>query len=151
MKDVIKSTKFIPSKRQAPNLRKLLTKAKFTTKSNEGSHKCNDKRCATCPYLKETKQIHITSTDKYFNIREKLTCKSSNVLYIITCGGCNQQYVGMTTQKLAGRFTIHRQHIDYEQYRKIGVSEHLANARHPQQISPSHHFTDSIQMKLLAK
>jgi hypothetical protein len=129
MNQVLTSTKFIASKRQSPNLGKLLTKAKFTndTKQDGGSFKCNDKRCSNCKYINVTQKITITSTGRDFYIRERLNCKSSNVLYIITCNGCNQQYVGMTTQTLAHRFTIHRQQINHPKYRQIGVSEHIAN------------------------
>ena len=42
--------KLIQSKRQSPNLKKLLTKAEFGEVSS-GSFNCNDKRCECCNYL----------------------------------------------------------------------------------------------------
>ena len=126
MNDVLQSTTFVPSRRQPPNLGRLLTRAKFTNKVVDGgSFKCNDPRCANCKYINETKVLRITSTGKTFEIKPRLTCKSSNILYAITCNGCNQQYVGMTSNTLAKRFTIHRQQMNNPQYRKIGVSKHL--------------------------
>jgi len=128
MKKVLESSKFIPSKRQPPNLGNLLTRAKFSDKKSiSGSYRCGDARCSNCEYMNETDKIHITSTGKTFKIKQHMTCKSANVLYIITCNGCNEQYVGMTNNTLAKRFTVHRQQINHPTYRKIGVSEHLYN------------------------
>lgn len=126
MNKVLQSSKFIASKRQAPNLGKLLTRAKFSeNKTKGGSFKCGDKRCANCKYMNETNIINIKSTGRNFEIKQNLTCKSSNVLYIITCNGCQEQYVGMTNNTLAKRFTVHRQQINNSKYRQIGVSEHI--------------------------
>ena len=133
MNKVLNSSKFVPSKRQPPNLGKLLVRAKFSdSKTTGGSFKCGDKKCSNCQNMNETQHIQITSTGRQFEIRQRLTCKSVNVLYIITCTGCNEQYVGMTTLALARRFTLHRQHIDCPEYRKLGVSQHLADCSNKQ-------------------
>ena len=52
-------------------------------------------------------------------------CKTKNVLYIIQCNGCNEQYVGETSVMLKDRMTLHRQHINKPEYRILGVSKHL--------------------------
>ena len=128
MNKVLNSTKFIPSKRQAPSLGKILVRAKLPQHiKNPGSFKCNDKRCCNCPYMKEGDTIHIKATGRTFKIQEHLTCKSPNVIYLITCNGCQEQYVGLTSNALSARFRVHRQHINNPIYRKIGVSEHLDN------------------------
>ena len=54
-----------------------------------------------------------------------MNCKSKNVLYIVTCQGCKEQYVGMTNDTLAARVRVHKQHINSPQYRKLGVSKHI--------------------------
>jgi hypothetical protein len=126
MAKALDKSKFIPSKRQPPNLGKLLVRAKFSNKTTQGgSFKCGDTRCGNCPYMNESQNIFIKSTGRTFRIIEKMSCKSSNVLYIITCNGCQEQYVGMTNNVLAKRFTIHRQQIRTPAYRQIGVSEHI--------------------------
>ena len=127
MNKVLKSSKFICSKRQPPNLGRLLTKAKFSQSPyiDNGSFKCNDPKCCNCIYMNETTHINITSTGRNFEIRYHMTCKSSNVLYLITCTGCKQQYVGYTSTALHKRFSVHRQHINHPVYRQLGVSEHL--------------------------
>ena len=127
MKEVLAKTKFIPSKRQAPNLGKLLTRAKLTnTQTNNGSFKCQDKKCKNCKHMNQTQTLFIKSTGKTFTIKHHLTCKTQNVLYAITCTGCHEQYIGMTNNTLAKRFNLHRHHIKHPCYRKLGVSKHIA-------------------------
>ena len=75
--------------------------------------------------MSETQYVYITSTGRHFEIRNRLTCKSTGVLYLITCNGCSEQYLGMTNDVLAKRFTVHRQQMNNPQYRKLGVSKHL--------------------------
>ena len=128
MKKVLASTKYITSKRQPQNLRRILTKACFksATNSEGGSKKCGDKRCGTCPHIQETEWINITTTGQKFKIKTPMNCKSKNVLYIITCKGCREQYVGMTNDTLCARVRVHKQHIRSPQYRKLGVSKHIS-------------------------
>ena len=40
-----------------------------------------------------------------------LTCKSHNVIYLVSCNQCNLQYVGLTTQKIRDRIGQHIRHI----------------------------------------
>ena len=54
-----------------------------------------------------------------------MNCKSQNVLYIITCGGCGEQYVGKTHDNLHARVRVHKQHVNSPVYRKLGMSKHI--------------------------
>ena len=54
-----------------------------------------------------------------------MNCKSKNVLYIISCNGCGEQYVGKTHDYLHSRVRVHKQHIKNPVYRKLGVSKHI--------------------------
>ena len=128
MGKVLQNNKFLVSRRQPSNLKRLLTRARFSEQSQTdcGSKKCGDKRCGTCPYLKETSQVSIKSTGATFYIKSQMTCKSKNVLYIITCVGCGEQYVGKTNDHLNSRVRVHKQHIKTPIYRKLGVSKHIA-------------------------
>lgn len=127
MNNVLSTTKYITSRRQPPNLKNMLTKACFKSNPVEerGSEKCQDARCGTCPYIQETKSVKITSTGRTFNIKTKMNCKTKNVLYIITCNGCNEQYVGMTNDRLLSRVRVHKSQINNPTYRHLGVSKHL--------------------------
>ena len=52
---IFKDKIFLKSKRQTPNLKRLLTKAKFTSKQPEEFkvEKCNELRCGLCKHLME--------------------------------------------------------------------------------------------------
>ena len=129
MNETLKSNKVIISRRQPSNLKSLLTRAKFCSDidTNGGSSKCQDKRCGTCPFLRETDHIEIKSTGESFKIKTSMNCKSKNLLYIITCHGCGEQYVGKTNDNLNNRVRVHKQHIRSPIYRKLGMSKHIAD------------------------
>ena len=82
-------------------------------KLGEGFHKCCDKRCNTCRKGTFGDKIHITSTKKDFTIRQSMTCKSSNVIYCITCTKCRAQYIGETGQEIHQRQTGHLNDINH--------------------------------------
>ena len=65
-----------------------------------GFSRCGDKRCNTCKLGTFGTTIPITQTNSVFTIKHKLTCKSSNVIYCVTCKKCQDQYVGETEQEL---------------------------------------------------
>ena len=58
------------------------------------------------------KQISSNITNQTYPIinhsNENINCHSQNLVYILTCQGCNQQYVGETTIPLHKRINIHR-------------------------------------------
>ncbi|XP_062612570.1 uncharacterized protein LOC134274312 [Saccostrea cucullata] len=53
LKDIIKESQIINSRRQAPNLKKILTRARFATNNAKVVKKGRDPRCGTCEYLEE--------------------------------------------------------------------------------------------------
>lgn len=54
-----------------------------------------------------------------------MSCQTRNLLYVITCSGCGELYIGETGSTLRERIRIHKQHINQPEYRKLKVSEHL--------------------------
>ena len=68
LKTLFSKKTFLKSKRQPPNLKKLLTKAKFSNK-NETKFtvtKCKELRCGLCKYLKEGSSFNFKG--KQFNV-----------------------------------------------------------------------------------
>lgn len=111
MKYCLKDSKLIMSKRQSPNLKNILTNARFDFDiPTFGSFKCNDKRCGTCPHLLEKKQYKFNNSDKPFHIKSEMNCSSSNVIYCLICS-CGKEYIGLTTTSLRKRVTVHKQQI----------------------------------------
>ena len=128
MEMVMKDTKNISAKRQAPNLKNLLTRAKFYPDINNGGvTKCKNNRCLLC------KDHLIQSTDYTFrpkminfNIKKPLSCKSENVLYVLECNSCHKQYIGETSC-FRSRINLHKSHIKNLPNESLFVSKHIAN------------------------
>ena len=120
---------FLKSKRQPPNLKRLLTKAKFTRKQTEeySVKQCNEPRCGLCKYICEG--LSVEFKNKTFKVNENMSCKAKNVIYVIQCGGCDEQYIG-EANNLWNKTTLNNQHIRHEALRKIPLSGHIAYCSH---------------------
>lgn len=90
--------------------------------------KCQKPRCATCPYLQEGHQFEFKN-GRNFNIHSSITCESSHLIYVITCAGCGENYIGQTGDTLRHRMTVHRQQIRETKYQCTAVSGHLRNCQ----------------------
>ena len=56
----------------------------------------------------ECDQFWSYATGYSYKIKEKVSCTSANVLYLISSTKCNLQYVGSTSSQLEGRFRNHK-------------------------------------------
>ena len=120
------------------NLKSLLVKSKLsnTTRQqrqnlNTGYRKCTSNRCSLCNHhSQETNTIQSTSTKQTFQIQDKLTCTSKNIIYVITCKKCNVQYVGETGQMARNRFNHHNSTIRTNKQTPIGI--HFNSIKHEQ-------------------
>lgn len=94
-----------------------------------GFRPCQDARCLACRYHCKamTKTVVSNVHGESFNIQNSLSCKSSSIIYLITCRKCNMQYVGETNRKLAERLTDHRSNIKNLKATPIGVHFNSAN------------------------
>ena len=115
------------SKGQAPNLKKILTKAEFSQKQF-GIYKCPDKRCECWASLHLGNSYTFQNVDKTFNLKTHFSCESSNLLYIIICPTCGEQYTvetGIGKIKLRDRVRFYRQHVRQPEYQKLKAEEHF--------------------------
>ena len=90
----IVNRKWTKGQRQAPNLKQILTRAKFTTSEEYVAMRSSRPRCRTCPIFKETKELIFTNAREKFDIRTKMDCTSHNLVYCIKCNGCGKDYIG---------------------------------------------------------
>ena len=74
--------------------------------------RCNDSRCLTCADFIENSNFKSTVTGKMYSVittnNQVLTCKTKNVVYLLTCKKCLSQYVGETKQQFNVRNNAHR-------------------------------------------
>ena len=80
---------------------------KGTDPQNRGFNFCNTNRCRYCPKLNKPGQIESKTTRATFESRTSISCRSSNLIYCITCKVCKMQYVGQTSLRLKDSFVHH--------------------------------------------
>ena len=100
--------------RRPRNLRDLLVHARITTPApppGTGSSPCNYRRCKCCAEIVTCNSFSSKSTGRTYNIRSEVTCRSSNLVYLISCKKCGLQYIGETQQPLHVRMNGHRSDI----------------------------------------
>ena len=92
--------------RRSKNLRDMLVRARIQyppqTKPNLQNKTvahiapCRTAKCRYCPLLNKSGTIISTFTKRSFSTKIRVNCKSSNLIYCITCKICQTQYVGQT-------------------------------------------------------
>lgn len=76
-----------------------------------GSFHCNSSHCRSCRYINMGNTFCSTTNGRAFEVRGHITCKTNNVVYLVTCKRCQQQYVGQTSRPLADRVNDHLSYI----------------------------------------
>ena len=113
--------------RRSKNLVEKLCTAKLPPlrlrlrQDNDGFRRCNKPGCRMCPLTglqpdQVLRTVRIEHSDEQVEIRGKLNCKSSNLLYVVSCKkgpSCkeNNQYVGETGKSAEVRCSQHRDTI----------------------------------------
>lgn len=101
LQELIQLNDILHSRRQLPNLKNILTKAKFgKTHDKPTVSKCEDPRCGTCPFLQTGPSIFFKN-GMHFNVNSTMNCKSKHLIYCMTYPTCGDNYIGQTGTKLA--------------------------------------------------
>ena len=127
MKTIMDNSSLVPSRRQPPNLKLLLTNSYFTVEQKDHRvSKCNDTRhnCQCCNNIIEGNCVEMEDGE-IFTIQQSMNCKTENVVYVLFCNNCPKTYIGETGQKLCTRTAEHRCHIRNVAHRKLEVSHHV--------------------------
>lgn len=96
-----------------------------TTRTRVGSRRCTNTKCKACNYIVESSTFHSTHNHRQFTLKNSFTCKSTNIIYLITCKKCNKQYVGETGRSLAQRITDHISYIKLHKDNPTGLHFNL--------------------------
>ena len=86
-----------------------------------GCMRCPNVKCRACNYIVECNSVKSSHNNRSFKLRSKFTCKSNNIVYLVTCRKCLQQYVGETGRSLAERITDHLSCIRLRKATPIGL------------------------------
>ena len=76
-------------------------------------HQGRGRKCETCPKLNVSQTFTSTFTRRTYKMRHRLNCKSTFIVYLVTClrQGCQSQYVGSSSNHAMVRHRGHRQEI----------------------------------------
>ena len=93
MRNALKKVKFINCKRQAPNLGRILSESSFSP-SNSISVVTNCRKSfVCCQYIKEGIEHTFKTVHKKFEIKIPFNCESKNLMYVVICSGCKEEYI----------------------------------------------------------
>ena len=126
MGDILANAKIIKSNRQPKNLKQILTKAKFEDDTRDEAPKvlkCKNTKCGICENIIEGESFTFKNGPT-FKVKTDMSCTSKNLLYVMRCEGCGEDYIGQTGNELRKRMTVHRQQIRNPELRMIPLSEH---------------------------
>jgi hypothetical protein len=129
-----------------PNLSRKLVRASLTAKQTKndntnglitaprrhGCYPCNNTRCRAANHIRTCSNFTSTVNGNVYNVRGSISCSSSNLIYLITCRHCHQQYVGETSRPLADRINDHLSYIRLHKSTPTGLHFNL----------PGHSATD---------
>lgn len=99
-----KSISVQPSYRKSPSLKDQLMYRPLTQSQVQ---KCG-KDCIFCGYITTGSSVKLKNGMEV-HTNGNFECSSRNVIYIATCDGCSESYVGETGDQLLTRWTVHRQ------------------------------------------
>ena len=80
------------------------------TREQVGWRVCS-KQCVACIYSNSMTQFKCTSTGITYKIKNQIGCDDKNVIYLIQCKKCNEQYIGKTSGVVKLRLNKHRTSI----------------------------------------
>ena len=107
MSNIFQRKKLAKSMSQAPNLGRLLCMSKFESQYKNHEVKNCGKNCVSCPYLLKASLHQFKRVKKTVLLKNSFNCESSNLIYVVICQGCKDEYIGET------------------QYQQLAVEEHL--------------------------
>ena len=79
-------------------------------RNTPGMKKCH--KCAICPFVLESPLAKATATNFKININYSVDCSTKNIIYLLGCRKCPQQYIGETERSLRERFTEHKGYVN---------------------------------------
>lgn len=114
--------------RRAKSIGDYLVHAKDRDAQQLGCRPCGKNRCLVCKHVQTARVAISTHSDFRYSIRGSFDCDSSNLVYLLECGGCNMQYIGQTDGPFRMRFNNHRYHT--KALPNLPLSRHLAMQNH---------------------
>ena len=148
------------SYRRCKNLQGYLTRSSLMTRSVAnfgGFSNCLNPTCGTAKYVLHRYNVPgntftSTVTQQSFPISQSLNCESHNIIYLVTCTKCLQQYVGETGRKHHDRALEHLKSIDTD-IKKIeeNIERGRKNTPISRHFSGKNHNTSHFSVQVIEK
>lgn len=110
----------------------VLTSTKIRTSSSyiQGTYPCNHALCGTCKHVSTDKIIFTRGF--HHEIRSHFTCKSTCLIYCISCSVCDIKYIGETSRQLNARIGEHLRNVKNKSHLKPqnSINEDAGVAKH---------------------
>ena len=112
LNNLFPNNSIIPAFRRPRNLKETLSKrasSEVAERNSEcGFHRCS-RKCDLCNnFAKDSPKFSSSSTGRSYDIKQNISCTTSNLIYLITCKRCSLQYVGSTSNEFKVRFRNHK-------------------------------------------
>ena len=76
-----------------------------------GMFSCDSSSCSVCPFVDSCTTFSHQSANLCFPIISRITCNTTDVIYLVTCRVCRAQYVGQTRRPLKTRILQHLRNV----------------------------------------
>ena len=125
----LRKTGLIHSKRQPPNLKRLLARTNSFKKPHKSVRSCKEKKCGLCIHghenILEGESLRLKN-GKVLRPNRLITCSSGNLVYCIVCPHYGDFYIG-ECKNLRKRMNLHRNHSNPENILTppLKVNQHL--------------------------
>ena len=105
-------------------------------------YKCNH-HCDICPYVQTGKSIKATYTKEVVTLWKSFDCKTKNIVYIVGCKKCNNQYINTSIQTYKTIEDRFKHHLSYVVNNTQATGQHFNSQCHN-----SSHITISFLEKV---
>ena len=78
-------------------------------------------------YILQGSEFVFEKEIRSFFLKFNFNCKSFNLMYVVICCYCQQEYLGQTGTLLREKISVCKQHINHRQYQVIRMEEHIRN------------------------
>ena len=116
------------------------------------TNKCLTAKCPTCPNIHTRHYFHSTTLGTTHTTKCNYTCRSTRVVYLVTCKKCHKQYVGQTLGSLHIR--LQKMKADVKRNTSRESTYHFRNNQHTIndiQIEAIDHVDTQIDKKTAEK
>ena len=122
--------------KRPPNIKDILIRAKIPDsppprekRKIVGMKKCS--KCPICPFVQVGQTVSASKTNFKMDINREVNCQTRNIIYVIECKKCKEQYVGETHRTLQHRFAEHLGYVRNKHLNKV-TGEHFNSRGHSQ-------------------